>query len=134
MTTTDQSPSPAEVELSPRERGFVARIMAKYPGGRFQDKDLYRSVVIFSLIIVVGHLVERYTPWWLALLIIYPLAIWMFTRYRRFSIFRSCVLSKVAGRLSQYEPIAPPGRPPQHGSASTPAGDAPAHRGAGPGH
>lgn len=111
-----------EVDLSPRERGFVARIMTKYPGGTHQGKDLYRSVAIISMLIVVAHVIEQVMPawarWWLPLLIILPPAIVLFTRYRKFSIFRSCVLSKVAARLSRYEPIAP-ARPGGHPHAAS---------------
>lgn len=100
---------PAAVELSPREKGFVCRIMQKYPGGRHQGRDLYRSLAIITSLIVVGHVLEQVLPTrWLALVIILPPALFMFTRYRKFSIFRSCVLSKVAGRLAQYEDLTPP--------------------------
>ncbi|GMV97851.1 MAG: hypothetical protein HRF43_08220 [Phycisphaerae bacterium] len=119
-TTTNppRAPAPppaADVELTPRERGFVARIMAKYPGGTHQGKDLHRSVAIVSGLILVAHLIEQalaglaWARWWLPLLIVYPPAVFMFTRYRKFSIFRSCVLSKVAARLSKYETIASAG-------------------------
>ena len=102
-------------ELLPREKGFVSRIRRKYPGGQSADKDLARSLAIFCLMILVAHLIERLVPqtpaklaWWLPLAIILPIGGFMFTRYRKFSIFRSCVLSKVAGRLAQYEEISPP--------------------------
>lgn len=106
---------PALAELLPREKGFIGRILQKYPGGQSHDKDLYRSLVIFSLMILVAHLIEQVVPstplrlsWWLPLVVILPPALFMFSRYRKFSIFRSCVLSKVAGRLAQYEDITPP--------------------------
>lgn len=96
-------------ELSPRERGFVCRIMHKYAGGQHRPVDLYRSLAIFAGLIVVAHVIEQVVPtWWLPLLIILPPALFMFSRYRKFSIFRSCVLSKVARRLSQYEKLEPP--------------------------
>jgi len=96
-------------ELSPRELGFVCRIMRKYEGGQHRPVDLYRSVGIFTGMIVVAHVIEQLVPtWWLPLLIILPPAVFMFSRYRKFSIFRSCVLSKVARRLSQYEKLEPP--------------------------
>ncbi len=98
-------------DLTPRERGFVARIMAKYPGGRHAGMDLYRSVAIISGLLVAAHVIERIVPawgaWWLPFLIIYPPAVYLFTRYRKFSIFRSCVISKLGARLSRYEPMAP---------------------------
>ena len=103
---------PPVVELSPREKGFVCRILKKYPGGQHRDKDLYRSVAIFVLLIVLAHAVEQLVPasmsWWLPPLIILPPAVILFSRYRKFSIFRSCVLSKVAGRLARYEDLTPP--------------------------
>jgi hypothetical protein len=109
--TTHESSAGTEVELTPRERGFVARLMAKYPGGRHTGKDLYRSVAISSALILAAHMIEQVMPawarWWLPLLIIYPPAVYLFTRYRKFSIFRSCVISKLGARLSKYEPIAP---------------------------
>jgi hypothetical protein len=102
-------------ELLPREKGFIRRIVQKYPEGRSADKNLSRSLAIFCLMIVAAHVIERIVPatpsglsWWLPLLIILPVAGFMFTRYRKFSIFRSCVLSKVAARLAQYEDISPP--------------------------
>ncbi|HOB75462.1 MAG TPA: hypothetical protein PKG54_13170 [Phycisphaerae bacterium] len=115
-SSANQAPAnTADVELTPRERGFVARIMAKYPGGRHTAKDLYRSVVIISVLILAAHVIEQIVPawgrWWLPLLIIYPPAIYLFTRYRKFGIFRSCIISKLGARLSKYEPVAP-GRPP----------------------
>ena len=107
----EQEQAAPPVELSPRERGFVARLMVKYPGGQAQAKDLVRSVVIISALIVAAHVIEQVVPawarWWLPLLIIYPPAVYMFTRYRKFSIFRSCVISKLGSRLSKYETIAP---------------------------
>ncbi len=124
-------PKPLPVELAPREKGFVWRIMHKYPGGQHQGKDLYRSLAIFTAMIVVAHVLEQVLPTrWLALVIILPPALFLFTRYRKFSIFRSCVLSKVAGRLAQYEDLSPPRGGAAHpharrgasaGSASLPA-------------
>ena len=97
-------------ELLPREKGFVSRIIQKYPGGQSGDKNLFRSLAIFCLMIVTAHVIECVVPasparlsWWLPLLVILPVAGFLFTRYRKFSIFRSCVLSKVAGRLAQYK-------------------------------
>jgi hypothetical protein len=110
----------AAPELSPREKGFVSRIMRKYPGGQSTDRQLHRSLVIFSVMIVAAHLLERLIPssplhlaWWLPLAIVWPAGLILFSRYRRFSIFRSCVLSKVAGRLAQYEDLAPPSAHPK---------------------
>lgn len=106
----NQQSSPAE--LSPREKGFITSIMRKYPAGQSTDKQLVRSMVIFGLIITMGHVLEQVLPTrWLALAIILPLGLFMFSRYRKFSIFRSCVLSKVAARLSKYEDLTPPARP-----------------------
>jgi hypothetical protein len=67
--------------------------------------------------IVAAHVIERVIPaspaklsWWLPLLIVLPAAGFLFSRYRKFSIFRSHVLSKVAQRLAQYEDLSPPNR------------------------
>lgn len=117
QSTSQSPPSTGDAELTPRERGFVARIMTKYPGGRHTERDLYRSVAIISTLILAAHVIEQLVPdwgrWWLPFLLIYPPAIFMFTRYRKFSIFRSCVISKLGTRLSKYETIAPsrPGHP-----------------------
>lgn len=121
---------PVCVELSARERGFVWRILRKYPAGQHRDTDLVRSLAIFCAMIAAGHLIERLVPAayaaWLPLVIILPPALFMFSRYRRFSIFRSCVLSKVAGRLAQHEDIAPtPGAGVGHPHARRHAGSAP---------
>ena len=109
MNAEDATPP----ELSPREKGFVARLMSKYPGGQRRGRDLYRSVLIFSVIVLAFHVIEQLMPavWWgyvLGFVVVYPPAVWVFVRYRRFSIFRSCVLSKVGGRLAQYEPLDRP--------------------------
>lgn len=106
------SEMPAPVaELSPREKGFIAAIIRKYPRGQSGEKNLVRSLTIFTAMLIIAHAIEQLVPtWWLPFLIIYPPAVFLFTRYRKFSIFRSCVLSKVGARLAQYEPIAP-GRP-----------------------
>ncbi|GMU20652.1 MAG: hypothetical protein AMXMBFR13_07490 [Phycisphaerae bacterium] len=99
--------APSAVELTPRERGFVARIMAKYPGGQAREADLYRSLAIFTAMVAGAHLIEQFVPtWWLPLVIIYPPAVFLFSRYRKFGIFRSCVISKLGARLTRYEPIA----------------------------
>src|ERR1044071_6506222 len=96
-------------ELTPRERGFVYRIITKYKAGQHHTSDLYRSLAIFLAMLVAAHVIERLIPnWWLPLLLIVPPALFMFSRYRKFSIFRSCVMSKVAARLAQYEDIQPP--------------------------
>src|SRR5689334_16942518 len=101
MSTTDIAP-----ELSPRERGFVCSIMRKYRAGQKTDRHLYKSLAIFFAMVLAAHLIERLIPsspanlsWWLPLLIVLPLAGFLFSRYRKFSIFRSSVLSKVAQRL-----------------------------------
>jgi len=79
--------------------------MTKYPGGVSRQKDLVRSLAIFTAMIVAAHLIEIFvSSHWLALLIIYPPAVWMFYRYRKFNIFRSCLISKIAARLAQFEP------------------------------
>ena len=108
-TITVEHAKPEPVELAAREKGFVCRIMHKYPGGQHRGRDLYRSLAIFSALIVLAHVIEQLVPTrWLALVIILPPALFMFTRYRKFSIFRSCVLSKVGSRLAQYEDLTPP--------------------------
>jgi len=59
------------VELTPRERGFVKRIMLKYQQGQSHGQDLYRSLAIFSAIVLAGHLLEQFVPtFWLPLLLI----------------------------------------------------------------
>jgi hypothetical protein len=95
-------------ELSPRERGFVKRMISKYRQGEHSPRDLYRSLAIFSAMVLLAHFIEQFVPtFWLPLVIIYPPAVWLFSRYRRFNIFKSCVLSKVAQRLSRHEPLEP---------------------------
>jgi hypothetical protein len=114
-------------ELTRREKGFVCRIMAKYPGGQHRGGQLYRSIAIFAGMLLAAHVIEQTVPtWWLPLLIIAPPAAWLFSRYRRFSIFRSCVLSKVAARLALYEPLAPAATDADpHHSAARAAGSPP---------
>ena len=96
------------VELTPRECGFVKRMMTKYRQGEHRPSDLYRSLAIFSVMVLLAHFIEQFVPtFWLPLVIIYPPAVWLFSRYRRFNIFKSCLLSKVAERLAWHEPFEP---------------------------
>jgi hypothetical protein len=103
-----EAPDDSKPELTERERKFLTRITNKY-----QDEGpraLIKSLLIFSAIITAGHLIERSPlPWWGAFLAVYCPAIFLFSRYRRFNIFKSRLLRKLflieqAGRSAPTTP------------------------------
>ncbi len=88
-------------ELTEPEKRFLKRIVAKYSQ---QSNPLYRSLAVISALIVVAHLLERSTlPWWVVFPLIYIPAIWMFSRYRRFAIFKTRLMVKLARRLEEEQ-------------------------------
>lgn len=81
-------------EFTDAEVRFLNRIVRKYSG---DQRPLLRSVLIFSLMIVAAHLLERTPlPWWIVFPLIYLPALWLFSRYRRFAIFKTRLMRKLA--------------------------------------
>lgn len=109
MTTTDtKAPATAqpgaEVELSNSERKFLKRIAAKY--GNPKRKPLLQSLLIFTAMIVVAHFIERTSlPSWISFFLVYIPAVYLFSRYRRFGIFKSRLMRKLALREAKREGV-----------------------------
>jgi len=88
---------PPSDEITEREKRFLKRVAAKYSR---QPNPLYRSLAIFSGLIVAAHLVERTDwPWWVVFPLIYIPAVWMFYNYRRFAIFKTRLMCKLAKQV-----------------------------------
>lgn len=87
-------------ELTEPEKRFLKRVVAKYSQ---QTNPLYRSLAIITVLIVAAHLLERcpMLPWWVVFPMIYIPAIWMFYRYRRFAIFKTRLMCKLARDVIQ---------------------------------
>lgn len=109
MTTPIKSMQPVgqtgtDVELSEPERKFLKRIAAKY--GNPKRKPLLQSLLIFTAMIAVAHFIERTSlPSWISFFLVYIPAIYLFSRYRRFGIFKSKLMRKLALREGQREGV-----------------------------
>ncbi len=89
--------APAVGGLSEKEKRLVKRLVQKYSR---DGSPLLRSLAIFTAMVLIGHAVEQRPelPGWAAFLIIYVPALWLFSKYRRFSIFKSNLLCKLAAQ------------------------------------
>jgi hypothetical protein len=84
----------SKLELLPRERRFLERVVLKFSNDG--NKPLLRSLLIITLLIAAGHLIERSNlPAWAAFALIYCPALWLFFRYRKMSIFKSRLMRKL---------------------------------------
>ena len=84
-------------ELTDPEKRFLKRIVLKYSR---KQNPIYRSLAVISVAILAAHLVERSSlPWWIALPLVYIPAIWLFYRYRKFAIFKTKIMCKMAREL-----------------------------------
>jgi len=88
---------PSEFELTERERKFLKRLTAKF--GNPGRHPFLQSCLVFTVLVLAGHLIERSSlPWWAALAVVYVPAMYLLGRYRRFSIFKSKLMCKLAMR------------------------------------
>lgn len=108
-------PAPFDTTLNDRERRLAQRLAIKYMR---EGSPLLRSLLIFSVLVGIGHAIEQAPlPGWATFLLVYIPAIFLFTRYRRFSIFKSrllCKLSVMAGVVelsADGKPLAAPAHP-----------------------
>jgi hypothetical protein len=90
----NENPQNFDLEFTQRERGFLKRIVGKYTQ---TPNPIVRSVLIFSVLIVLAHGIERSPlPGWAAFVAIYFPALFLFHRYRKFGIFKSRIMRKLA--------------------------------------
>ncbi len=88
-------------ELTEPEKRFLKRVVEKYSR---QKNPITRSLVVISLAILIVHLLERSPlPWWIVLPIVYMSSIWLFYQYRRFAIFKTRLMCKMARQLGVTE-------------------------------
>ncbi len=91
----DQPAQTPAVEFSEREKKFLTRIVNKY--GEQEGRPLLRSLLVITLLIVTAHGIERTAlPAWAAFCIVYIPSLWLFSRYRKISIFKSRLMRKLA--------------------------------------
>lgn len=83
--------------LTERERKFLKRITSKF--GNPKRHPLMQSLIVFTVLVACGHLIEQAgLPWWAAFLLVYLPALYLFGRYRKFGIFKSTLMCKLALR------------------------------------
>ena len=86
-----------DLALTERERKFLKRMTSKY--GNASRHPLLQSLLVSTTLVILGHLIERADlPWWGALMLVYIPALYLFSRYRRFGIFKSRLMCKLALR------------------------------------
>ncbi|HLX59854.1 MAG TPA: hypothetical protein VKX17_01110 [Planctomycetota bacterium] len=89
------------MELSATEKKFLKRIVAKF--GSTRRKPLLQSLIVITALVTAAHLIERSgLPWWAAFALIYAPTIYLFSRYRRFGIFKSKLMRKLALREEAF--------------------------------
>lgn len=114
-TDAPAPPAPFDTTLNDRERRLAQRLAIKYLR---QGSPLLRSLLIFSALVGVGHAIEQAPlPGWATFLLVYIPAIFLFMQYRRFNIFKSRLLCKLAIMAGVVElsadgqPLAAPEHP-----------------------
>ena len=111
MPTTEAPapPAPFDTTLNERERRLAQRLAIKYMR---QGSPLLRSLLIFSALVGIGHAIEQAPlPGWAAFLLVYIPAAFLFMQYRRFNIFKSRLLCKLAIMAGVVE-VSADGLPP----------------------
>lgn len=111
-TEAPAPPAPSDTTLNDRERRLAQRLAIKYMR---QGSPLLRSLLLFSALVGIGHAIEQAPlPGWAAFLLVYLPAVFLFMQYRRFSIFKSRLLYKLAIMAGVVE-LSADGQPPASG-------------------
>ncbi len=80
--------------LTDREKGFLARLARKYETG--EGAGQVRSYLIAAAGTLALFTFARWLPWWWAALVVFEAAaLFLFYKYKRFSVFKTRVLVKL---------------------------------------
>ncbi|MBT3350667.1 MAG: hypothetical protein HOC91_03880 [Nitrospinaceae bacterium] len=90
---TEKSVAPRN-GLSAREKGFLSSLARKYETS--DDAGQVRSYIIAAAGTLALFAIARWLPWWWAALIAFEAAaLFLFYKYKRFSVFKTRVLVKL---------------------------------------
>lgn len=105
--------------LTPRERQFLKMLLRKYQ--KDDSRILLRSLVVITGLVTAAHLLERTSlPSWLVFVLIYIPTVFMFTRYRKFEVFKMRILVNLAKEAGIDQDAPSTGHPGGPGAPASP--------------